>query len=270
MIAFPNAKINIGLNILGKRADGYHNILSCFYPVPWTDILEINPADQMKFESSGIPIPGKPEENLCFKAYKLLAADFSLPPVHIHLHKLIPIGAGLGGGSADASFSLIMLNRLFNLFLDHHVLEDYAVKLGSDCPFFIDNQPKMVYGKGDKFDHTSLDLEGKVLVLVYPDLHISTAEAYKGLQKFTSSFDLKGQLETQPVDQWKDWLRNDFEASILPNNPMIGEIKDALYASGAHYSSMTGSGAAVFGIFSQKVDLSRLFPENYLFWQDYL
>src|SRR5688572_14534594 len=178
MIAFPNAKLNIGLNVTERRPDSFHNLESVFYPVQWCDALEILPAKETKFTSSGIEIPGTIESNLCLKAYQLLKTDFELPPVKIHLHKNIPIGAGLGGGSSDAAFTLKLLNQLFELNIAEDKLEDYARKLGSDCAFFIRNKPVFAHEKGDVFEPIKLDLTGYNCVVVYPNLHITTAEAY--------------------------------------------------------------------------------------------
>jgi len=259
MIVFPNAKINIGLFITGKRSDGYHDLASCFYPVPWHEVLEVVESDQLSFESSGFPIPGKAEDNLCLKAYQLLAADHELPPVKIHLLKKIPIGAGLGGGSADATFMLKACNQLFDLKIDDHQLEIYAGKLGSDCPFFVKNQPVIARGTGNVFEPVELDLHDKYLVMVNPNLHVSTAEAYGGLQGYSVEPDLKEWLQ-KPLDEWKNDIRNDFEASVFKIYPAIRAIKKKLYELGAKYASMSGSGATVFGIFDQQADVKRHFP----------
>ena len=267
MVIFPNAKINLGLQIVGKREDGYHNILSCFYPLPWCDILEIAEGKKFRFESSGIPIPGKPEDNLCVKAYQMLKHDFQLPPVHIYLHKQIPMGAGLGGGSADASFTLKYLNELFHLFLDDSVLEDYAIQLGSDCPFFIKNQPVLASGRGEQFEQISLDLSGKYVALVTPPIHVATAAAYAGVKPRQPDTDLKEILENHPLHLWKDAVVNDFEVSVFQQYPQIGKIKETLYNLGAMYASMSGSGSSVYGIFEQPADISGSFPKEYIIWQ---
>ncbi len=267
MIVFPNAKINLGLQITGKRDDGYHNIFSCFYPLPWCDILEIVEGKKFKFETSGIPIPGKAEDNLCVKAYQLLKKDFQLPPVHIYLHKQIPMGAGLGGGSADASFVLKSLDKLFHLFLDESILEDYALQLGSDCPFFIRNQPVLASGRGEHFEPISLNLSGKYVVMVTPPVHISTAAAYAGVQPRQPDVSLKKILETQPIHLWKDSIINDFETSVFRQYPQIAEIKERLYTMGALYASMSGSGASVYGVFEEEREIRNLFPSGYTIWQ---
>ena len=265
MLSFPNAKINIGLYITEKRSDGFHNLESCFYPVGWSDVLEILPAPKLSFKSTGIEIPGNPENNLCLKAYHLVNQDFKLPPVMIHLHKIVPIGAGLGGGSADCAFTIKTLNDLFELNMSVELMENYARQLGSDCAFFIQNKPKFCFGKGDEFEEIGLDLSDKFIVLVNPNIHISTAEAYSGVKPQRVKVDFKKALQT-PVSQWVDIIKNDFETHLLPKYPAIGNIKKSLYTHGAEYASMTGSGSTVFGIFNQGVDLKDLFTD-YNVWQ---
>lgn len=265
MVTFPNAKINIGLSITEKRADGFHNLESCFYPVGWCDVLEILPAEKISFKSTGILIPGNPETNLCLKAYHLVKQDFNIPPVMIHLHKVVPIGAGLGGGSADCAFTIKTLNDLFELHLTTEQMENYARKLGSDCAFFIQNRPKYCVGKGDEFSEISLNLSGKHIVLVNPNIHISTAEAYSGVKPLKSEIDLRKILQN-PVNQWMDVVKNNFENHLLSKYPAISIIKKQLYAHGAAYASMTGSGSTVFGIFEEEIDLKETFVE-YTVWQ---
>lgn len=259
MITFPNCKINIGLQITGKRPDGFHNLLSCFYPAGWSDALEIIPAETVAFSTSGLSIPGNghsglASKNLCVNAYELLKADFDLPPVAMHLHKVIPIGAGLGGGSADAAFTLRLLNEQFTLGLTTAELEQYARRLGSDCAFFVQNRP--VYGveKGDQFEGISLTLTGYHVVLVYPNLAISTAEAYAGVRPRTPPVPLR-ELLAAPVVEWKHTVHNDFEDSLFPKYPVLGQLKAQLYEAGAVYSSMSGSGSTVYGIFSAPANL---------------
>ena len=251
MIVFPNAKINIGLNVVEKRPDGFHNIESIFYPVmELFDVLEIIKADKLQFSSSGITIPGNEADNLCLKAFGLLKADFNISPVHIHLHKVIPIGAGLGGGSADAAFTLKALNQLFELHLTEEQLIEYARKLGSDCAFFIKNKPVYAFGKGDEFEPIELDLSKLDIKIEYPNIHVGTAEAYAGVVPKPSIKKLK-ELIQLPISEWKNVLKNDFEDSILPNHPQIKALKEKFYNEGAIYASMTGSGSAVFGIFGR-------------------
>jgi 4-diphosphocytidyl-2-C-methyl-D-erythritol kinase len=252
MISFPNAKINLGLNIIEKRPDGFHNLESCFYPTKWTDVLEILPAKELTFESTGIPIPSDGNDNLCLRAYHLLKADFDLPPVHIHLHKIIPIGAGLGGGSADAAFTIKTLNDLFELGLSTLAMQDYARQLGSDCAFFIENMPKYCFGKGDEFADIEVNLHDKFLVLVYPNQHVSTGEAYAGIRPMQAPHNLQQVLTLEP-NHWKKGLKNDFEAQVFAKYPHIAAVKTKLYEQGALYASMTGSGSTVFGIFDQVI-----------------
>lgn len=283
MITFPNAKINIGLNIIEKRSDGFHNIESVFYPVQWRDVLEIIVNDKntpnsrlqipnsIEFTSSGLEIPGSTDSNLIIKAYKLLEpiinqkeeAKSQIPNlkskiIQIHLHKVIPMGAGLGGGSADGAFALKMLNEIFELELSNEDLKNYARKLGSDCAFFIENRPVFCYQKGDQFENFSLDLSNKFIVLVNPSVHISTAEAYSGVLPKTPQVSLKEVLQ-QPIKDWREIVRNDFEEKLLIKYPIIAQVKQKLYDSGAAYASMTGSGSTVYGIFENEINLSDQF-----------
>jgi 4-diphosphocytidyl-2-C-methyl-D-erythritol kinase len=254
MISFPPCKINLGLNIISKRADGYHDIETCFYPVPWTDILEIIPSKEFSFTSSGTPIPGANDQNLCVKAYQLLQQDFDLPPVSIYLHKIIPTGAGLGGGSSDAAYTLKILNSVFDIQLGTQQLKEYASKLGSDCSFFIESKPMFGEGRGDLLTAINIDLKGYYLVLVNPNVHVSTAQAYAGVVPQMPPHGSKAILK-KPVNQWRHLLSNDFELSVFKQHPLIGEVKDSLYAQGAAYASMSGSGSTVFGLFAYQVDL---------------
>lgn len=251
MVVFPNAKINIGLNILSKREDGYHDISSCFYPIPLCDVLEIVPSKKFEFRGSGIPVDGALEKNLCVKALRLLQEDHAVGEVKMHLHKVIPMGAGLGGGSADATFTLKALDKLFNLDLSTHELEQYAAQLGSDCPFFARNEPVMAKGTGTEFSPCKIDLAGKYLVLLYPDLHISTQEAYSGVKPALPPYDLQTVLAEKPLKDWTQFVKNDFEESISRKHSIISQLKAALYDHGALYTSMTGSGSAVYGIFDK-------------------
>jgi 4-diphosphocytidyl-2-C-methyl-D-erythritol kinase len=254
MISFPPCKINLGLNIISKRADGYHDIETCFYPVPWTDILEIVPSKEFSFTSSGTPIPRANDQNLCVKAYQLLQQDFDLPPVSIHLHKIIPTGAGLGGGSSDAAYTLKILNSVFDIQLGTQQLQEYGSKLGSDCSFFIESKPMFGEGRGDLLTAINIDLKGYYLVLVNPNVHVSTAQAYAGVVPQMPPYSSKTILK-KPVNQWRHLLSNDFEQSVFKQHPLIGEVKDSLYAQGAAYASMSGSGSTVFGLFAYQVDL---------------
>ncbi|TDB59152.1 4-(cytidine 5'-diphospho)-2-C-methyl-D-erythritol kinase [Arundinibacter roseus] len=265
MVVFPNAKINIGLNIVEKRSDGFHNLTSCFYPVGWCDALEILPASAIRFESSGLPIPGDSTHNLCLKAYKLLAQEYSLPPVSIHLLKAVPIGAGLGGGSADAAFTIKALSEIFSLNLSVATQQDYARKLGSDCAFFIENKPNFCFGKGDEFEQIDVRLTGMHLVLVHPGIHISTAEAYAGIRPKQPAHDLQELLQ-QPIDQWRTGVVNDFEEALFSTYPLLPAIKTELYQQGAVYASMSGSGSTLYGIFREAPNLSNNFVD-FTVWQ---
>lgn len=256
MVAFPPCKINLGLNILRKRSDGYHDIETCFYPVPWTDMLEVIPSDEFIFSHSGDTIAGEDHDNLCVKAYRMMQAVYSLPPVKMHLHKIIPAGAGLGGGSSDAAWTLRLLNQVFGLKLGKDVLREYAARLGSDCAFFIDDVPMIGSGRGEILTPVKISLKGKHLVIVKPPVHVSTAEAYLGI---TPEVPKKGLVDTiGDRDSWKDSLVNDFEKTVGKKFPVIAQIKQKLYDHGATYSSMTGSGSAVYGIFDSEVDLASL------------
>ncbi len=253
MITFPNAKINLGLHIVSKREDGFHNIESCFYPIPVHDVLEIIDADEFYFQPSGLEIPGNLSSNLCLKAYELLEKKHKLKPINIRLHKVIPVGAGLGGGSADGSFILKMLNSHFQLDLNSEKLRYYALQLGSDCPFFIDNLPSIASGRGEQLKIADLDLSGYWLALHDPGIHISTHETYEGITPQTPEQEISS-IIAQPVSHWKDHLINDFEATIFDRYPSINAIKKGMYASGALYASMTGTGSTVIGIFEEKPD----------------
>lgn len=247
MIVYPNAKINLGLNILRKRKDGYHDISSIFYPVKeCVDILEIIKSETFEFTKSGIEIPDG--ENLCENAWKLLHKDYEIGNVKIHLHKQIPIGAGLGGGSADASFTLKALNKLFELNLSNLELEKYALLLGADCPFFIDNRPKLVEGIGEKMTDIDLDLSEFKIRLINPEIHVSTKEAYSGVILLEPESSVEEVIQL-PVNEWKEKLRNDFEDSVFAKYSQLEKIKEDLYNQGSIYSSMSGSGSVLFGIF---------------------
>lgn len=261
MICFPNAKINIGLNVINKRQDGYHELETIFYPVKIKDALEIIEGPEMKFESSGINIPGDSNNNLCIKAYNLLRADFDLPNIHIHLHKHIPIGAGLGGGSSDATFFIKLVNDKFNLGMDKEVMKNYCSKLGADCAFFLENRPVFATGIGDVFDEVEVDLSGYHVVLVKPPVHVATAEAYKNVVPQEPINSLKS-LVRLPVEDWNCNIKNDFEPHIINSYPQIRMVKANLLDIGAVFALMSGSGSSVFGIFNEKPDLSK-FEENF-------
>jgi 4-diphosphocytidyl-2-C-methyl-D-erythritol kinase len=265
MVSFPFCKINLGLQIVEKRTDGYHNLKTCFYPIPWTDVLEIIPSREFSFHTTGIEVSGNAEDNLCVKAYQLLKSEFRLPPVQIHLHKIIPMGAGLGGGSSDAAFALRLLNEVFQLQLTSHSLIKYASVIGSDCSFFINDHPKFGEGRGEILSDISVSLKGKYIVMVKPPIHVSTAAAFAGIVPPLPTYDLKNILETVPMNQWKNILRNDFEKSVFKQYPAIEKIKEKMYSLGAEYSSMSGSGSTVFGLFSQPVGFRTNFADSIYF-----
>lgn len=249
MISFPNAKINLGLNVVEKRTDGYHNIETIFYPVDLCDILEIIPASdgRTEFRSTGLPIPGDPERNLCLQAYHLLCRDFDLTPVKIHLHKLIPTGAGLGGGSSDGAQTLILLNEIFRLDLSTETRMDYARSLGSDCAFFLKNSPVYAHGRGDLFEDIAVDLSRFRIVIVVPDVHADTAASYKLINPSVPEYPVTKGIKL-PVQKWKNQLFNDFELPFSRRFPVVREIKEYLYNRGAIYASLSGSGSAIYAI----------------------
>jgi 4-diphosphocytidyl-2-C-methyl-D-erythritol kinase len=259
MIVFPNAKINLGLRILRKRPDGFHDLESAFLPVGLTDILEMVPITQDdpdvpdRITLTGIHLDDS-EDNLCLRAFRLMKEKHRIPEVNIHLHKRIPTGAGLGGGSSDAAFTLKALNEMFRLELDVPVLQDYASKLGSDCPFFILNQLSLATGRGEILEPLSLDLSGYTLVLVHTGISINTALAYKMVSPTTKDQPVKEVLKLAP-EAWKGLLVNHFEVPVFEKYPQILDMKQALYGTGAIYASMTGSGSAVFGLFKGRPDL---------------
>lgn len=258
MISFPNAKINLGLNIVGKRADGYHNLETIFYPIPLEDILEIEVLDHtekpFELSISGIPIKGNLANNLVVKAYLLLKEKYNLPPIHIYLHKNIPSGAGLGGGSSDAAFMLKLLNDTFELNLTTTELEEHAAKLGADCAFFIQNKPTFAEGIGNIFSSIELNLSGYQIFLIKPDVFISTAMAFSNIKPHQPELNLK-EIIQKPISQWHKWMANDFEESIFKEIPELGKIKEELYQAGAIYASMSGAGSSIYGIFKDNCTL---------------
>ncbi|NOQ26521.1 MAG: 4-(cytidine 5'-diphospho)-2-C-methyl-D-erythritol kinase [Bacteroidales bacterium] len=270
MIIYPNAKINIGLNITEKRQDGFHNIETIFYPIALSDILEINISnDKINFKNTGLSIENKSfESNICYKAYQELTSDFSLKPIDIHLHKIIPFGAGLGGGSSDASFTLKTINSLMKLNLNNNDLIRYAEEVGSDCPFFIINKPSFATEKGNILSPIDLNLKGYFLVLVHPGININTAKAYaRTIPKRPKTSLLE--LIKQPIEDWKETIKNDFEDSVFKDHPILKDLKDQLYDLGASYASMSGSGSAVFGIFKNKIDIQTNFSKCFT-WTEVL
>ena len=269
MIVFPNIKVNLGLNINEKRADGYHNLQTVFFPVPWTDIIEAVRSDNqgLNFHSSGIPIPGDNNKNLVIRAFELLSKRHTLPGLTMHLHKNLPMGAGLGGGSSDGAFALKLINTVCALQLDEETLANYAAELGSDCPFFIYNRPMFATGRGELLEPLSLNLESWYMLIVMPPLTVGTAEAYSWITPEHPAVSIKEILKESP-DTWKDRLINDFEAPVIQRYPLIGEIKQQLYHQGAAYASMSGSGAAVFGLFRQQPSTSPW--KQYVHWSGQL
>lgn len=276
MIVFPNCKINLGLKITRKREDGFHDLETVFYPIAIKDALEViqqpDANTPTTFSQSGITIEGKPEDNLCLKAYALLKKDFPhLPGIQMHLHKVIPMGAGLGGGSSDGAFALKLLNQKFQLGLSTEQLIYYALLLGSDCPFFIINEPCYGTGRGELLQKIQVDLSAYHFVLVNPGIHVNTGWAFSQLQltdnKVSDIFKMSDTL-LQPVETWKDVLINDFEKPVFEKHPAIKIIKDKLYNAGALYASMSGSGSTVYGIFSNENTplLDNLFPGEQVFY----
>ena len=300
MIEFPNAKINIGLNVVAKREDGYHDIETVFYPVLLQDALEIklmrplDPAQLRKrieagllvqpddaflpfrllpkkedfpccsLEMTGNEFPFKAADNLVVKAYLLLQQDFDLPSIDIKLYKHIPSGAGLGGGSSDCAFMIKLLNRRFNLRMRESMMERYAARLGSDCAFFISNTPSIATGRGEILNPIGLSLKGYTILLVKPDVAVSTAEAYAGVTPHKPEISLADAV-MRPVSEWKDCVFNDFEPSVFKKYPLLADIKQKLYDFGAGYAAMTGSGSTVYGIFSEPFDRpSELFPDMFV------
>jgi len=269
MIVYPNCKINIGLRILNKRADGYHNIESVFYPLPVCDILEITRQEthlenNITFKSTGIAIPGEAHENICVKAYQLINQDYALPAIKVHLHKQIPIGAGLGGGSADAAFFIKALNEFEELNLSFGEMHHYAKQIGSDCSFFINNKPALALQKGEVLEPVQLSLKGFHTVVVYPNIHVSTALAYSGVIPNMQGPTIEDLIQ-QPINTWKGNIFNAFEEGIIKQFPVVAEIKNELYTQGALYASMTGSGSAVYGIFEKKPELTNNFSNFTVF-----
>lgn len=263
MIGFANAKINLGLNVLYKRADGFHELESVFYPVNIFDSLEILDADELKFSVYGIEIPGDANDNLCIKAFNLLKAEFNISNVHIHLLKNIPFGAGLGGGSSDAALTLKMLNQKFDLNLSDTQLETYAAQLGSDCAFFIKNSAQLATGRGEILKPIDLDLNKKSFLLIKPNFGISTKEAYANIRTNDKNESIE-QIVLNRVEDWQGRLKNDFEEALFPKYPVLAEIKKQLYEQSAIYAAMSGSGSTMFGIFENEnaAQKAKSFFEN--------
>ena len=270
MICFPSCKINLGLRITQKRADGFHALETVFFPISIKDALEIiiepdTNAAPITFTSSGLAINGDPSDNLCFKAYGLLKKDYpTIPNIKMHLHKTIPMGAGLGGGSADGAFTLVALNQLFNLQLSVDKLMQYALTLGSDCPFFIINTPAFATGRGEILKPINVNLDGYRIVIVNPGIAISTKLAFSLITPKVPDTNMEA-IICEPVTLWKEKLINDFEQPIFNSFPELANIKETLYQKGAIYASMTGTGSTVYGIFpTSMMDTLRFnFPTHY-------
>jgi len=276
MVFFPNCKINLGLNILHKRADGFHNLETVFYPIMIKDALEVikssvnshqslvnSHQSSVDFTTTGLSINGDEQNNLCIKAYHLLKKDFpDLPSIQMHLHKAIPIGAGLGGGSADGAFALKLLNEKFKLQLSLEQLKNYALQLGSDCPFFIINKPCFATSRGEVLEEINLDLSAFNFVMVNPNIHINTGWAFNNITPALPKKSIK-EIIQQPINTWKKELLNDFEKPVFEQYPEIKNIKENLYEQGALYASMSGTGSTVFGIFEKQVSIKNNFQENY-------
>ncbi|WP_106531104.1 4-(cytidine 5'-diphospho)-2-C-methyl-D-erythritol kinase [Chitinophaga niastensis] len=263
MIVFPNCKINLGLHVTNRRADGFHDLETVFYPLSVNDALEVISPGTLQFGSSGIAVPGNAHDNLCLKAFHLLQKDFpTLPRVNIHLHKHIPIGAGLGGGSADAAFMLQLLNNKSQLGLSEAQLIDYAAQLGSDCPFFIANKPCYATGRGEVLEPITLDLSGYSFLLVHPGIHVSTSWAFKQLTPQLPAYALREKIQL-PVAAWKGVISNDFEEPVFQAHPVLAGIKEKMYMGGAVYATMSGSGSAVVGIFPKNKIADILWDASY-------
>lgn len=252
MISFPNCKINLGLHVVGKRTDGFHDLESVFFPIPFFDVLEFVPAEKTSFHYYGLPISGNPENNLIHKAYQLLKGKFNLPSIEVHLLKKIPMGGGMGGGSSNGSFMLKMLNEHFDLGISSTELARLSEQLGSDCPFFIENKPTLVKGRGEKLYPVKVKLKDHFLVLVFSNIHVSTKEAFS---KITVDQTKKGLVEQivihKQMADWKNGLQNDFEQGVFDHYPLLKDLKTDLYNQGAIYASMTGTGSTIYGIFKE-------------------
>jgi 4-diphosphocytidyl-2-C-methyl-D-erythritol kinase len=264
LVVFPNCKINLGLHVLEKRSDGYHNLETIFLPLSLKDALEVNncthkgSASGFDLSVSGLAVPGEPDANLCTKAWQLLKNDYpDVPPIKMHLLKAIPTGAGLAGGSSDGAFTLLLLDRFFGLGLGQEKLIEYALQLGSDCPFFIINKPCLAAGRGEILEELPLDLSDYKIVVVYPDLHINTGWAFSQLRPAAAAQPLK-EIIQKPIQSWREKLGNDFEEPVFDAHPALRKIKDTLYQAGALYASMTGTGSCIFGIFRKKGRITNL------------
>lgn len=279
MLSFPNCKINLGLYVTNKRSDGYHDLETIFYPLsaaalgdtylPLRDVLEIIPSNETRLTLSGLAVAGNQADNLVWKAYHLMSREFpgKVPPFDIYLHKVLPMGAGLGGGSADGSFMLQLINDYCGLGLPQSLLAEYALSLGSDCPIFIYNTPMFATGRGEQLTPVHIDLSAFSIQLVCPKVHVSTAAAFSSLSPRPASFDLRN-LDQLPMAAWREVIANDFETTVFRQHPVLAGIKQQLYAQGALYASMSGTGSAIYGIFPKSVratiDVETEFTDYFL------
>jgi len=272
MITFPIAKINLGLNVVERRPDGYHNLETVFYPVPIRDALEVQVMDEAfpsafdcDLKMTNLSIDGDEQRNLVVRAYHLLKKDFpALPRIHAHLYKGIPTQAGMGGGSGDCAYMIMLLNRMFNLQLSEEQMIGYATQLGADCPFFILSSPAYAEGIGERLSRISLDLSGLYLAVVRPPIPVSTKEAFSLITPHHPARNCRD-IVMQPVENWRGELVNDFEQSVFTLHPEIGAIKERLYEMGAVYAAMSGSGSSLFGLFKENVALEQEFQGDGMF-----
>jgi 4-diphosphocytidyl-2-C-methyl-D-erythritol kinase len=273
MIFFPPAKINLGLFIESKRSDGYHDLLTAFYQIGLRDVLEILPWHEDVLKFTGLAIDSDPDNNLVTRARDLIrkAVNKNLPPLYIHLHKIIPMGAGLGGGSSDAAYTLMGINQVLNLNIDHSDLLEMATSLGADCPLFLSNQAQVGQGKGEILKPIDItELSGKWLIVLCPDIHISTREAFSMVRPRPVHLDFRKRISELDLGEWKTFLINDFEGSLFPKYPLLSTLKERLMQAGALYASMTGSGSAMYGLYKDEPKLSKeQFPDEF-FWKEQL
>lgn len=258
MICYPHCKINLGLNIQNRREDGFHNLETIFYPIPLCDILEVVPSEKSEFEMSfsGLKVDGNLEDNLVYKAYLLVQQKYQIPIVKVHLHKVIPMGAGLGGGSSDAAFTVKILDKIFNLKMSFEDMKNIVAPLGSDCVFFLQDKPVFAKNTGNDFEEIDLNLKGKWIVILKSDIHINTAWAYKDILNY-SLFKHLPDISSMDIKEWRKQIFNDFEFKVFERYPEVELLKQKLYEHGAQYSAMSGSGSAVFGIFDQKPAMEK-------------
>ncbi len=270
MVIFPNAKINIGLNILRKREDGYHDLETLFYPIGLKDALEyvVNGKDHANFYCSGLNLDIQPEENIVLKAYRMMQEEFSLPSLDIHLHKAIPSGAGLGGGSADAAFFLKSLNEHFELGIAPNQLKIMAGRLGADCAFFLENRPAYATGTGDQLSQVDVDLSGYHLLLIKPSFGVDTKEAYSSVVPQEYPFNFK-EIISGEITEWKNSIKNDFEKTLFVKLPDLSLLKEKLARMDPVYTSMSGSGSSIYAIFERKPKVQKNdFPAGAFVWQE--